>query len=257
MEEAARGPSGASAPPSAPGQRVPAPGRVRERSTELRAQVMGTDRRPVAVMWNSPSTGLPRARDASSPATSWATRGRVSRQLGVPRSSSTGGGDVSPTSAAGTAWRPAARPGHRGGRLAADRGDPTSAWPRLGHAVLPRGLELRNCLGRWIPAARSAAALRLRQVWAVAIGRGVGCDPGEPDTAQPAIKTAGRASFTRPWSPGAAYRATYCPPYFRTPSYISCGGLYGERGGGWCAMRRSQPAGAGGRRAPRPVRPGR
>jgi len=153
-------------------------------------------------------------------------------------------------------------------------------WPRIAAdsdqrlaavsvtAVLPApGLELRNCLGRWIPRGTRlglrAALPPSAEVWAVAIGRGAWVAiPGEPDTRLgQAIKSAGRASFTPTLVAGVsnAYQGyLLSADHFRTPSYISCGSLYGERGG---EMVRDAAIASlrelAERRAPRPVRPGR
>jgi hypothetical protein len=86
--------------------------------------------------------------------------------------------------------------------------------------------------------------------------------PGELDTQLGLeIKTAGRARFTHTFVAGVAngYQGYFiATQHFRAPSYISCGSLYGERGG---EIVRDAALGAlrevAERRAPRPVRPAR
>jgi len=132
-------------------------------------------------------------------------------------------------------------------------------------ATLPRpGVELRNCLGRWIPRGTrlglGSALPSSAEIWAVAVGRGAWVAvPGEPDTSLgQEIKAAGRARFAQTFVAGLAnaYQGYFlASEHFRTPSYISCGSLYGERGG---EMVRDAAIAAlrelGKPRAPRPVR---
>jgi hypothetical protein len=97
----------------------------------------------------------------------------------------------------------------------------------------------------------------------VAVGRGAWVAiPGEPDTRLGReIKTAGRASFAATFVAGVsnAYQGYFlAAEHFRTSSYISCGSLYGERGGE--LVRDAAIAGLrelAERRAARPVKPGR
>jgi hypothetical protein len=86
--------------------------------------------------------------------------------------------------------------------------------------------------------------------------------PGEPDTRLGLeMKTAGRARFAHTFVAGVSngYQGYFlASDHFRTSSYISCGSLYGERGGE--LVRDAAIAGLrelAERRAPRPVRPGR
>ena len=86
--------------------------------------------------------------------------------------------------------------------------------------------------------------------------------PGEPDTRLGTkIKEVGRAHFASTFVAGVAnaYQGYFlAAEHFRTSSYISCGSLYGERGGEM--VRDAAIAGLrelAERRAPRPVKPGR
>jgi hypothetical protein len=101
------------------------------------------------------------------------------------------------------------------------------------------------------------------EVWAVATGRSAWVAiPGEPDTRLgQEIKVAGRERFAHTFIAGVTndYQGYFlAPEHFRTPSYISCASLYGERGG---ELVRDAAIAAlrelGERRAPRPVKPGR
>jgi hypothetical protein len=86
--------------------------------------------------------------------------------------------------------------------------------------------------------------------------------PGEPDPRLGlALTLAGRAGLAPTFVAGVSTGDQgyfVAPDHFRTPSYISCGSLYGERGGE--LVRDAAIAGLrelAERRAPRPVRPGR
>jgi hypothetical protein len=250
--------------------------RVRERlDHELGVlKVMGADNRPVAVVWNYAIHGTALGRDnlKLSGDVMGDAAARIEEQLGVPALFVNGAvGDVSPRQ---RGWDGVAA----GGKVLA--GAVLGLWPRIATdpdqrlgaasvtALLPApGVELRNCLGRWIPRGtrlglRSALPASA-EVWAVAIGRGAWVAiPGEPDTALgQAIKAAGRERFAQTFVAGVAnaYQGYFlAPEHFQKPSYISCGSLYGERGGellrdaGIAALRE-----LGERRAPRAVKPGR
>jgi hypothetical protein len=197
---------------------------------------------------------------------------RIEEQLGVPALFVNGSvGDASPRR---RGWDGVAL----GGKALA--GAVLNLWPRIAAdpdqrlgavavtALLPPpGVELRNCLGGWIPRGtrlglRSALPASA-EVWAVAVGRGAWVAiPGEPDTRLgQEIKAAGRERFAQAFVAGVAnaYQGYFlAPEHFRKPSYISCASLYGERGGelvrdaAIAALRELAE-----RRAPRPVKPGR
>jgi len=237
-------------------------------------RVMGTDRRPVAVMWNYAihGTALGRENFQLSGDVMGDASARIEEQLGVPALFVNGAvGDVSPRR---RGWDGVAS----GGKALAAA--VVALWPRITAdpdqrlaaasvtAMLPApGLELRNCLGRWIPRGTRlglrAALPPSAEVWAVAVGRGAWVAiPGEPDTRLgQAIKSAGRATFTPTLIAGVsnAYQGYFlAADHFRTSSYISCGSLYGERGGE--LVRDAAIAGLrelAERRAPRPVKRGR
>ncbi len=237
-------------------------------------KVMGTDNRPVAVMWNYAihGTALGRENFQLSGDVMGDASARIEEQLGVPALFVNGAvGDVSPRQ---RGWDGVAA----GGKSLA--GAVVALWPRIAADPEPRlaatsitallpppGVELRNCLGRWIPRGTRlglrAALPPSAEIWVVAVGRGAWVAiPGEPDTRLGlAIKTAGRARFASTFVAGVsnAYQGYFlAADHFRTPSYISCGSLYGERGGE--LVRDAAIAGLrelAERRAPRPVKPGR
>jgi hypothetical protein len=237
-------------------------------------KVMGADGRPVAVVWNYSihGTALGRENFRLSGDIMGDASARIEEQLGVPALFLNGAvGDVSPRQ---RGWDGVATTGKSlsGGVLA--------LWPRIGldpdqplgaaveTAALPSpALELRNCLGGWIP---RGTRLGLRSalpasadILAVSVGRSAWVAiPGELETRLGQdIKSAGRARFAHTFVAGLAnaYQGYFlAPEHFRTSSYISCASLYGERGG---EIVRDAAISAlrelGERRAPRPVRPGR
>ncbi len=237
-------------------------------------KVMGADGRPVAVLWNYAIHGTALGRDnlQLSGDVMGDAGARIEEQLGVPALFVNGSvGDASPRR---RGWDGVAL----GGKALA--GAVLNLWPRiaadpdqrLGAAAVtallpPPGVELRNCLGGWIPRGtrlglRSALPASA-EVWAVAVGRGAWVAiPGEPDTRLgQEIKAAGRERFAQAFVAGVAnaYQGYFlAPEHFRKPSYISCASLYGERGGelvrdaAIAALRELAE-----RRAPRPVKPGR
>jgi len=237
-------------------------------------KVLGTDRRPIAVVWNYAIHGtmLGRENFKLSGDVMGDASARIEEQIGAPALYVNGAvGDVSPR--------------QRGWDGVASTGKLLSAavlalWPRVPadsdqrlvtgaeSAALPTpGLELRNCLGRWIPRGtrlglRSALPVTA-DIVAVAVGGTAWVAiPGELDTQLGLeVKTAGRARFAHTFVAGVAngYQGYFiAPQHFQTPSYISCGSLYGERGG---EIIRDAAVGAlrdlADRRAPRSVKPGR
>jgi hypothetical protein len=237
-------------------------------------KVMGADNRPVAVVWNYAIHGTALGRDnfKLSGDVMGDAGARIEEQLGAPALFVNGAvGDVSPRQ---RGWDGVASTGKllSSGVLALWPRIPADPDQRLISAVetaaLPApALELRNCLGRWIPRGtrlglRSALPTSA-EVVAVGVGRGawVGI-PGELDTRLGQdIKAAGRPRFAHAFVAGLAnaYQGYFiAAEHFRTPSYIACGSLYGERGG---EIVRDAAVGAlrelGERRAPRPVKPGR
>jgi neutral/alkaline ceramidase-like enzyme len=237
-------------------------------------KVMGADNRPIAAVWNYAIHGtmLGRNNFKLSGDVMGDASARIEEQLGAPALYVNGAvGDVSPRQ---HGWDGVASTGKllSAGVLA--------LWPRIASdadqrlvtgaetAALPApALELRNCLGRWIPRGtrlglRSALPASA-EIAAVSVGRGAWVAiPGELDTQLGLdIKTAGRGRFARTFVAGVAngYQGYFiAAQHFRTPSYISCGSLYGERGG---EIIRDAAIGAlrdlGERRAPRPVKRGR
>lgn len=235
-------------------------------------KVMGADNRPIAVVWNYAIHGtmLGRTNSKLSGDVMGDASARIEEQLGAPTLYVNGAvGDVSPRQ---HGWDGVAATGKL---LSAAV---LALWPRIASdpdqrvmtgaetAALPApALELRNCLGRWIPrgtrlglhsALPAAAAIAV-----VSVGRSAWVTiPGELDTQLGLdIKTAGRARFARTFVAGVAngYQGYFlAAQHFRTPSYVSCGSLYGERGG---EIVRDAAIGAlrelGERRAPRPVKP--
>jgi hypothetical protein len=237
-------------------------------------KVMGTDNRPIAAVWNYAIHGtmLGRSNSQLSGDVMGDATARIEEQLGAPTLYVNGAvGDVSPRQ---HGWDGVAATGKL---LSAAV---LALWPRVAPdpdqrvmtgaetAALPApALELRNCLGRWIPrgtrlglhSALPAAA----EIAVVSVGRSAWVTiPGELDTQLGLdIKAAGKARFTRTFVAGVAngYQGYFiAAQHFRTPSYVSCGSLYGERGG---EIVRDAAIGAlrelGERRAPRPVKPPR
>jgi hypothetical protein len=210
-------------------------------------KVMGVDNRPIAVVWNYAihGTALGRENFKLSGDVMGDAAARIEEQLGVPALFVNGAdGDVSPR--------------RRGWDGVAAIGKALSAgvlttWPRIAPdpdqrlnaavetAALPApGLELRNCLGGWIPRGTRlglrAALPASADVVAIGIGRSAWVTiPGELDTQLgQEIKAAGRGRFVHTFVAGLAndYLGYFVTPeHFRTPSYISCASLYGERGG--------------------------
>jgi hypothetical protein len=237
-------------------------------------KVMGGDGRPVAVVWNYAihGTALGRNNFKLSGDVMGDAGARIEEQLGVPALFVNGSvGDASPRR---RGWDGVAA----GGKTLA--GAVLALWPRITAdadqrlgavavtAQLPApGVELRNCLGWWIPRGtrlglRSALPASA-ELWAVAVGRGAWVAiPGEPDSRLGReIKAAGRERFAQTFVAGVSngYQGYFlAPEHFRIPSYISCASLYGERGGELvrdAAIAALQELAE--RRAPRPLRPGR
>ncbi|HEX7785203.1 MAG TPA: neutral/alkaline non-lysosomal ceramidase N-terminal domain-containing protein, partial [Methylomirabilota bacterium] len=210
-------------------------------------KVMGVDGRPVAVVWNYAihGTALGRENFKLSGDVMGDASARIEEQLGAPALFINGAeGDVSPRQ---RGWDGVAATGKAlsAGVLAAWPRIPADADPRLTAAVetaaLPApGLEVRNCVGSWIPRGTrlglSAALPSSAEVVAVAVGRSAWVAiPGELETRLgQEIKTAGRGRFAHTFVAGLAngYLGYFLTSeHFQTPSYISCGSLYGERGG--------------------------
>jgi neutral ceramidase len=210
-------------------------------------KVVGADGRPVALLWNYAvhGTALGRANSLLSGDLMAAASARLERETGAPVLFVNGAaGDVSPrqrgwpgVESAGAALASAA--------LAAWRTLPPGRDLTL-HAVrsqvsLPGpALSVRNCTGRWVP-----AALRLGLGWALPSSAGLTAVriggtawvtvPGELQTRLGLdIKTAGRRTFEETFVAG--YSNDYLG-YFLTrrdygqPSYVACGSFYGESGG--------------------------
>jgi hypothetical protein len=210
-------------------------------------KVMRTSGRPVALLWNYAihGTALGGANSFLSGDLMADASARLERETGAPVLFINGAaGDVSPrqrgwpgvesaggalASAALAAWR--TMPPRRDLTLRAVRSEVALPGPAL---------SVRNCTGRWMP-----AAVRLGLDWtlprsagltAVRIGGTAWVTvPGELQTRLGLdIKTAGRRSFAEAFVAG--YSNDYLG-YFVTradygrPSYVACGSFYGEGGG--------------------------
>jgi len=210
-------------------------------------KVMGVGGRPIALVWSYAvhGTALGRGNSLLSGDLMADASARLERETGAPALFVNGAaGDVSPrqrgwpgvegagaalASAALSAWR--TLPPGRDLTLAAVQSQVSFPGPAL---------SLRNCTGRWVP-----AALRLGLGWAlprsaaltaVRIGGTAWVTlPGELQTQLGLeIKSAGRRTFEETFVAG--YSNDYLG-YFLTrrdfgqPSYVACGSLYGERGG--------------------------
>ena len=237
---------------------------------------MGTDNRPVAV---DVELRHPRhrARPRELPALRRRHGGRGRAHRGAARGARAlrqrrGRRREPPPARLGRRGRGRQDPGRRGGRpLAADRAPiPISAWPppRSPRCCRRPGVELRNCLGRWIPRGTRlglrAALPPSAEVWVVAVGRGAWVAiPGEPYTRLGLeIKAAGRASFAhdlRRRGRPTPTRATSWPPSTSGRRATSrAAASTGSAAGSWCATRRSRACGSWRSGAqPRPVKPGR
>jgi hypothetical protein len=189
MEDAARQAERRKRPATVGSGRSTVPGltasRVREAvDDELGVlRVMGTDNRPVAVMWNYAihGTALGRENFQLSGDVMGDASARIEEQLGVPALFVNGAvGDVSPQQ---RGWDGVAA----GGKTLSSA--VVSLWPRIKPdpdqrlaatsvtALLPPpGVELSNCLGRWIPRGTRlglrAALPSAAEVWVAAVGRG-------------------------------------------------------------------------------------
>lgn len=280
MEEAARTAERRKRPATVGTGRSEVPGltvsRVRGRlDPELGVlRVMGTDGKPVAVVWNYAIHGtmLGTSNFKLSGDVMGDASGRIEEQLGAPALYVNGAvGDVSPRQ---RGWDGVAAAGKA---LAAAV---LALWPRIPAdadqrlttaaetAALPApALDLHNCLGRWIPRGTRlglrSALPSTADIVALGIGRGAWVTiPGELDTELGlAVKTAPHPGFARTFVVGVAngYQGyLLAAEHFRTASYISCGSLYGERGG---EIVRDAAIGAlrglSERRTPRPVKPAR
>ena len=210
-------------------------------------KVMGADGRPVALVWNYAvhGTALGRANSLLSGDLMADASARLERETGAPVLFVNGAaGDVSPrqrgwpgvesagsalASAALAAWR--TLPPGRDLTLGAVRSQVSLPGPAL---------SVRNCTGRWVP-----AALRLGLGWTLPSSAGLTAVriggtawvtvPGELQTRLGLdIKTAGRRTFEETFVAG--YSNDYLG-YFLTrrdyghPSYVACGSFYGENGG--------------------------
>ncbi len=210
-------------------------------------KVMGADGRPVALVWNYAvhGTALGRANSLLSGDLMAEASARLERETGAPVLFVNGAaGDVSPrlrgwpgvesagaalASAALAAWR--TLPPGRDLTLRAVRSQVSLPGPAL---------SVRNCTGRWVP-----AAFRLGLGWTLPSSAGLTAVriggtawvtvPGELQTRLGLdIKTAGRRTFEETFVAG--YSNDYLG-YFLTrrdygqPSYVACGSLYGENGG--------------------------
>jgi neutral ceramidase len=210
-------------------------------------KVMGADGRPVALVWNYAvhGTALGRANSLLSGDLMANASARLERETGAPVLFVNGAaGDVSPrqrgwpgvesagaalASAALAAWR--TLPPGRDLTLSAVRSQVSLPGPAL---------SVRNCTGRWAP-----AAFQLGLGWTLPSSAGLTAVriggtawvtvPGELQTRLGLdIKTAGRRTFEETFVAG--YSNDYLG-YFLTrrdygqPSYVACGSFYGESGG--------------------------
>lgn len=210
-------------------------------------KVMDAEGRPVALLWNYAihGTALGRGNSLLSGDLMADASARLEKETGAPALFVNGAaGDVSPrqrgwpgVESAGAALASAALAAWR--TLPAGR-DLTLAALESRVSLPGPALSVRNCTGRWLP-----AALRLGLGWAlptsatvtaVRIGATAWVTvPGELQTRLGLdIKTAGRRSFDETFVAG--YSNDYLG-YFLTrrdygePSYVACGSFYGGSGG--------------------------
>ena len=229
-------------------------------------KLMGTDGRPVALVWNYAVHGTALGRDnfLLSGDLMGEASARIERQIGAPVLFVNGAvGDVSPrprgwagVQAAGAALadgalRAWAQAGTESGRL-------QIATERVG---LPAPtVALRNCLRGWAPAWMTIGLRETlpssTEVIALSIGRTAWVTiPGELETKLGLeIKAGARQRFRHVFIAGVSndYLGYFLVPAdYRRPSYIACGSLYGERGGEIirdAAMAALRRLGAGGDR---------
>jgi neutral/alkaline ceramidase-like enzyme len=253
MEAAAREAERRRTPALVAAGRLPAPGIGRSRlgqplDPELGLlKVTGVDGRPIALVWNYAVHGTALGRsnlllsgDLMAEASARLERATGSAALFVNGAA----GDVSPLRHGwpGVEWA--------GSELADGA---LALWRSLGpgrhgpvdvrvlSVSLPKpNLSVRNCVGRWLPAALRIGLGRALpssvDLLAVQIGDSAWVTvPGELQTRLGLdIKAAGRRRFAEVFVAG--YSNDYLG-YFLTreaygrPSYVACGSLYGERGG--------------------------
>ena len=207
--------------------------------------VMGTDGRPVALVWNYAVHGTALGRDnfLLSGDLMGEASARIERQIGAPVLFVNGAvGDVSPrprgwtgVQAAGAALADGALRARQAGT---ESGRLQIATERV--ALPAPTVALRNCLRGWAPAWMT---IGLRQtlpstteVIALSIGRTAWVTiPGELETRLGLeIKAGARQRFRHVFIAGVSndYLGYFLVPAdYRRPSYIACGSLYGERGG--------------------------
>ncbi|MDP2700849.1 MAG: neutral/alkaline non-lysosomal ceramidase N-terminal domain-containing protein, partial [Candidatus Rokubacteria bacterium] len=210
-------------------------------------KVMGGDGRPVALLWNYAvhGTALGRTNSLLSGDLMADASARLERETGAPVLFVNGAaGDVSPrqrgwpgVESAGAALASAALAAWR--TLPPGR-DLTLRAVRSQVSLPGSALSVRNCTGRWVP-----AAFRLGLGWTLPSSAGLTAVriggtawvtvPGELQTRLGLdIKTAGRRTYDETFVAG--YSNDYLG-YFLTrrdygqPSYVACGSFYGESGG--------------------------
>lgn len=226
-------------------------------------KVMGTDGRPVALLWNYAihGTALGRENLLLSGDLMAEASARLEREIGAPALFVNGAvGDVSPRPRGWAGVKAAGEVLAAGAlRAWAEAGtEPSSLQVARESVALPApSVSLRNCLGGWppawmtlgldevLPAAAEVIALRVGRTGWVTI-------PGELETELGLeIKQAGRDRFSHVFIAGLSndYLGYFLAPAdYRRPSYIACGSLYGERGGhvirdaALAALRRVGPA---------------
>jgi neutral ceramidase len=210
-------------------------------------KVVGLDGRPVAIVWNYAihGTALGRGNFLLSGDLMSNASARLEKSLGAPALFVNGAvGDVSPryhgwsgVKTAGDALATGALKAWRETRPEAD------ARVAVLSERVPLGapfLSLRNCLGRWLPAAASIGLSTALPSTGEVTAMGIGATswlviPGELETRIGLeLKAAGRRRFVHTFVAGVSndYLGYFLTPeHYRHPSYIACASLYGERGG--------------------------
>jgi neutral ceramidase len=211
-------------------------------------KVMGSDGRPIALVWNYAVHGTALGRDNSlvSGDLMAEASARLERETGAPALFVNGAaGDVSPikrgwsgvesagaelASAALAAWR-SVPPGR----------DLTLDVAQINVLLPAPALSVRNCTGRWVPRAvrigLGRALPSATGLTAVRLGGSAWVTvPGELQTRLGLdIKMAGRRGFDETFVAGYSndYLGYFLTPQdYGQPSYVACGSLYGETGGG-------------------------
>jgi neutral ceramidase len=228
--------------------------------------VMGTDGRPVALVWNYAVHGTALGRDnfLLSGDLMGEASARIERHIGAPVLFVNGAvGDVSPRSRGWTGVQAAGAALADGALRARQAGTESGRLLQIAteRVALPApAVALRNCLRGWAPVWMTIGLRETlpssTEVIALSIGRTAWVTiPGELETKLGLeIKAGARRRFSHVFIAGVSndYLGYFLVPAdYRRPSYIACGSLYGERGGEIirdAAMAALRRLGAGGER---------